>query len=76
MPFGKVAGPRLGGGGTLMVMLSACEAVCAGLLLSVKITVKLAVPVGPVGVPVMAPVLALRPNPDGSDPVMLHVHGP
>ena len=51
-------------------MLSAWEADCTGLLLSVTFTVKLTVPFGPVGVPLIAPVLELRLKPAGRLPTL------
>ncbi len=61
--------------GGLMVMLSACEALCGGLLESVTFTVKLEVP-AVVAVPEITPVLLFKLRPAGNVPVvMLHVTG-
>jgi hypothetical protein len=61
----------LGACGKLIVMLSAFDVVCFGLLLSVTDAVKLDVPAGPSGVPVIAPVPLFKLSPGGNDPVLI-----
>lgn len=74
-PVGSVAAVTVSGPFTI-VMLSACVALCAGLLESTTFTVKLNTPVA-VGLPLIAPVEAFCNKPVGNAPAeMLHVNGP